>query len=474
TFYVEKATPSLLLTNLTSDVDGIKSFVSQALVSIVAAVFSIIGASILLLSINWKLGIAVLMLIPIIAYVFYTAFSKIGGLFGKGQGIIDRLNGVIGGTIIGAALIRVVNAKHTEIDKFIGANSAARDNGLAITALFASLIPTVMFVANAATIVILLLGGHFVIGGTMTLGEFAAFNSYITILIFPIFIIGFMSGIIGRAQASFKRVKEIFDLEPVPEEGTSDQIISGNIEVKDVSLVLGEKTVLDTIDFTITPGSKNAIIGPTAAGKTQLLYLLTGLVKPEKGEILYDGISIQAFKKTSFHNQVGFVFQDSVMFNLTIRENIAFSKEVSSEALTKAIEAAELAPFVASLPNGLETHVSERGTSLSGGQKQRIMLARALALNPKVLILDDFTARVDAQTEARIIANIDRLYPGITLISVTQKIAPIMSYDHIIVLMEGELIASGTHEYLMKHAPEYVQIFDSQQSTMQLEKDHEK
>jgi ATP-binding cassette subfamily B protein len=159
------------------------------------------------------------------------------------------------------------------------------------------------------------------------------------------------------------------------------------------------------------------------------------------------------------------VFQDSSLFNLTLRENIAFSNTVGDAEIALALATAELRDFVATLDQGLDTVVSERGTSLSGGQKQRIMLARALALNPKILLLDDFTARVDNQTEQKILANVRNNYPDITLISVTQKIAPVEDYDQIILLMEGMVLASGTHAQLMADSPEYNQIYSSQQST---------
>jgi ATP-binding cassette subfamily B protein len=162
---------------------------------------------------------------------------------------------------------------------------------------------------------------------------------------------------------------------------------------------------------------------------------------------------------------MGFVFQDSVIFNMSLRENIAFNDTVKEEFLRKAIETAELTEFIESLPEKLETIVSERGTSLSGGQKQRIMLARALALNPRILLLDDFTSRVDRKTENKILCNIQNNYPGMTLLSVTQKIAPVRNFDQIILLMEGEIIASGKHNYLKESSPEYIQIYSSQRST---------
>jgi ATP-binding cassette subfamily B protein len=197
--------------------------------------------------------------------------------------------------------------------------------------------------------------------------------------------------------------------------------------------------------------------------------LLTGLLPPTSGTIYFDGRDINEYDKESLHSQVGFVFQDSVMFNLSLRENIAFSNTAKDENIEKAIKTAELSDFIDALPEKLDTIVSERGTSLSGGQKQRIMLARALALNPKILLLDDFTARVDASTEGKILKNISKNYPELTLISVTQKISSIEHYDQIILLMEGELLAKGTHKELMQTSPEYVQIFDSQRSTNQYE-----
>ena len=208
---------------------------------------------------------------------------------------------------------------------------------------------------------------------------------------------------------------------------------------------------------------------PTAAGKTQLLYLLTGLLKPTSGSVEYDGRNIDDFDKEHLHRQIGFVFQDTIVFNLTLRENIAFSKTVKDADIEKAVATAELTDFIATLPAKLDTVVSERGSSLSGGQKQRIMLARALALNPRVLLLDDFTARVDSTTERQILANVHRNYPGITLLSVTQKIAAVEDYDQIVLLMEGEVLASGTHRQLLESSPEYVQIYDSQRSTSHYE-----
>lgn len=466
--YIQETTPAKLLTNLTSDVDAIKMFVSQAIVSIVSSIVLIIGASILLLNINWRLGLIVLLIIPIIATTFFLVFKKVKTLFKKTQEVIDWLNKVINESILGAALIRVLNAQFTEYNKFIDANTEAKNLGLSILRLFATLIPIIVLTSNLARLTVLAMGGNFVIGGSMTLGEFAAFNSYIAILIFPIIMIGFMSNVIARASASYQRIERTLETPDFVDKGTVNKQLEGNINLQNVSVYYGENPALKNISFTVEAGTRTAIIGPTAAGKTQILYLLTTLIKANEGKILYDNIDLNEYNRDSLLSQVGLVFQDSIIFNLSLRENIAFNSEVTEDDLQKAIETAELDDFIKTLPEGLDTIVSERGSSLSGGQKQRIMLARALAINPKILLLDDFTARVDSLTEEKISENVKKNYQEITLVSVTQKIDPIKYYDQIIVIMEGELVAKGTHNFLMQNSPEYVQIYKSQKSTTNL------
>lgn len=466
---IQEANPSRLLTNLTGDVDTIKLFVAQAVSSIAASIVLIVGASILLFTINWQLALAVMAIIPLIGTTFFLVLGKMKVWFGKIREVIDWLNKVITESILGAALIRVLNAQQMEYEKFVTANTQARDIGLTMIRLYAMLLPMIMLIANMAVVTILALGGHYVITGSMSLGDLAAFNAYLTILIFPVILIGVMSNVIAQSTAAYARVEKVLSMPDPAEEGTIEGALRGDIDVQDVSLQLDGKPVLKNISFSVKAGSRTAIIGPTAAGKTQLLNLLTHLGKPNSGSILYDNRDIAAYKRDTLHSQVGIVFQDSIIFNMSLRENIAFNDEVTEDAMNRAITTAALSDFVTSLPDKLDTVVSERGNSLSGGQKQRIMLARALAIEPKVLLLDDFTARVDNHTEQQILDNLSRYYPELTLVSVTQKIASIEQYDQIILLMEGEIIASGTHQELMQTCPEYVQIHQSQRSTSHYE-----
>jgi ATP-binding cassette subfamily B protein len=462
---IEAQTAAKLLTNFTSDIDAIKNFVAQAAPSLISSAFVIVAASGILLWLKWQLALAVLPVFPLMGVSFFILMTRVRKLFGQIQGIVDLMNRVLNENIVGAALIRLVNTTARELDRFSDAADQARVVGLKILGAFAAMMPVFSFLANVAYLTILMFGGWLVIVGQMTIGQFIAFNSFMPILMFPIFIIGFTSNAIGQAQASYFRISMVLNAPPPPPRGEVEAVLTGAVEVEGLTLAYGERKVLKGVNFTVEPGSRTAIVGPTAAGKSQLLCLMTGLLAPTSGQVLYDGRPIKDYTADAFHAQVGLVFQDSSLFNLTLRENIAFNAKVDDARLARAIDTAELQHFIAGLPQGLDTVVSERGLSLSGGQKQRIMLARALALDPKVLFLDDFTARVDVATEAKILANVRRNYPDLTLISITQKIAPIEDFDQVVLLMEGEVLAVGTHVQLAASSPEYGQIIRSQQST---------
>lgn len=466
---LEQETPARLLTNLTSDIDAIKQYLSFGVPMLISSIIVIIGAATLLIRIKWQLALAVLLLLPVIGFMFFIVFKNLGPLFKKGQELIDGFNGILNESVVGAAIVRVFNSGSLEHAKFNEQNTAARNNGLRILKYFSFLIPSIGGISNLASLIILLYGGHFVMTNAMTVGDFTAFNSYVFILIFPLIMLGFVSNIISRAQTSYDRIKDVLNHPDEKEHGTFADEIQGEVEVRNVTLQYGEKTVLNNVSFKIPAKTRTAIIGPTAAGKTQLLQVMMGLTQPKTGEVLFDNRPIKEYDKDALYAQIAFVFQESVLFNMSLKENIAFGSEVKneidSERVKKAIDTAELSDFINTLPRGLDSLVSERGTSLSGGQKQRIMLARALALEPKVLFLDDFTARVDNATEEKILKNIEKNYPDITVVSITQKIRSVEKFDKIILLMEGEVIAEGTHAELARSSPEFAQIMESQKST---------
>jgi ATP-binding cassette, subfamily B, bacterial len=458
-------TPSKLLTNFTSDIDAIKQFVALGFVMLTSSIILIIGSGILLFSINAKLAGIVMSILPLILIAFLVIFKNVGDLFTRSQAVTDALNRVISENIFGASLIRVLNSQYEEIVKFKYSNEESKSIGTDILKMFATLLPIITTVANLSVLAIIFFGGRAILGGELSIGEFVQFYNYISLLIFPIIVLGFISSQLGSSFASYQRIADVLEIEEEPEDGTIKKDLEGIIEFKNVSLTIANQSILRDISFKIMPGKTTAILGPTAAGKTQIFYLLANLIRKDSGEILYGGVHAEDLEKDTFFKQIGLVFQDSIIFNTSVKENIAFRDDIEPEALQKAIQTAELEAFIDALPQGIDTIISERGTSLSGGQKQRLTLARALALNPKVLLLDDFTARVDNETERRIFENIDKNYPNITKVLITQKISSIKNADQIIVLMEGELLATGNHDELIRTSFEYKQIAESQQTT---------
>lgn len=463
--YIQDFTVQKLLTNLTSDVDAVKAFISQGIVIVFASVVLLIGSALSLLTINWKLAIPVLLTVPALFVVFGIIFSRISKYFTKSQEVIDKLNLVINETIVGAALIRVLSSRKNEESKFEKVNSEAVSIGYKIVNGFAILVPVIGFALNVAVLIVVGYGGRQVIEETLNVGDFAAFFTYVGTFIMPVIMLGFLGTVFTRAFASFNRIQEVLNAKVTDTRGNVEQEIKGEIQFKDVSLELGNRSILEKIDFSIKPGTRTAIIGPTAAGKTQLFYLLSGLLRPNTGFVTIDGTSVTDYKAESLYSQLGLVFQDSIIFNTSIGENVVFSEHADEKQLKKALDTSELWDYVQALPDKEKTKITERGTSLSGGQKQRLTLARALSVNPKILLLDDFTARVDIKTEKRIFKNLEEKYPDTTLISITQKIEPVKDFDKVILIMEGELIAQGTHEELLKKSFEYQQIYESQKST---------
>jgi ATP-binding cassette subfamily B protein len=467
--YMRQMAGGRLITVMTSDVDAIKTLIASGIGAMLMAIVTLIGVIIFLLVINLKLALVTMAVMPLILIVFMVVFKKLGPIFEDTQLNLDSINKVINESIVASPLIRVLNARLDEVKKFDVVNKIGADMAMKQVIIFAALLPIIMLLSEAAVLIVLWFGGMGVMEGTLTIGEMSAFFSYTSLFVWPFFVFGFSSTYISKAQVSFGRINEVLDGEAevmkVTKNPSAPVSLKGHIVFKKVALRYGEKEVLRNISFEIQPRTRTAIIGPTGAGKTELLYLMTGLASASEGEITLDGMPIQEWNQTELLSKIGMVFQDSILFNTTFKENVLFKSNANDAHLASALQVAELDALVKDLPDGLETNISERGINLSGGQKQRLMLARALAINPSLLLLDDFTSRVDAGTEERILTNLTEKFKDLTLISITQKIEPIKDYDHIIVLMEGDLIAEGTHEELLQKSLEYRQIYESQQST---------
>lgn len=462
--FVSKVSASRILTSINSDVEAVKNLISQGIVVLFASIVLLFGSAISLLSINWQLALPVLLTIPALLISFTFIFGKLGKLFTQSQENIDVLNRVINESIVGSALVRVLNSVSEEDKKFDEFNLKSKDITLKIVYGFALLVPIISLLSGLAGVAVLWFGGNSIIDGNLSIGDYQAFFSYIGTFITPVLTIGFLGTVFGRAFASYKRILEITEAKVEKYSGDKILEISGDIKFENVTLQYGERLVLKDVNFHIQQGTRNAIVGPTASGKTQLIYVIAGLMQPTQGSIKFDNNDIKDLDIELIQSKIGIVFQDSIIFNTTFKENIIFDNDISESSLQKAIDTAELHDLIEALPQGIDTIITERGTSLSGGQKQRLTLARALVLEPKLLLLDDFTARVDINTEKRILENIQKNYSNTTLISVTQKIKPIEDFDQVILIMEGEILATGKHADLIESSVEYRQIYNSQQT----------
>lgn len=464
--YIAEKGVDQIITNITSDVDSVKLFISQGLTYLLSAVVLLIGATVLLVYTDWKLALPVIASVPLMLSLFFFVISFLRQYFTRNQEIIDKLNEIINQTIVGAALTRILNSQEQEIKNFDEPNTEVRAVGRKINHGFAFMIPTINLLLNMSILIVVGYGGTRVINSDLSLGELSAFIGYVGLFISPILTIGFLGSQVTQAIASNERLEAIEE----PSNQTAQekqQAVPENspIILENISLKYSNKQILEDISFQIPPGSKTAIIGPTAAGKTQLMYLIAGLNTSTNGSIYYGKTKLEHIAPAELYKNIGIVYQDSLVFKNSIRENVAFKLDISDKQIWEALDIADLADYVKTLPDGLDTDISERGTSLSGGQKQRLMLARAIVTKPAVLLLDDFTARVDIATEQRISKNLSKKLPNQTIVSITQKIAPITNYDQIVLLMNGKLVAKGTHEELLKGSFEYRQIYNSQQST---------
>ncbi len=463
--FVNEVTPSKLLTIMTSDVDSVKVFISQGLPVLISSIILAVGATIALFLTNAKLALLVLIPLPLIIFTFMVIFSMLIKLFKKSQEIIDRLNFKISETIFGAILIRVLNSQNTETSKFSKIAIESKMITTKILKLFSLLLPTINIIFNLMLVSIVYFGGLEVIEKNLSIGEFQAFYQYSALLITPIFVLGFVSSIISRSISSYNRIAEVLESNILNSNISTKKTvkINGNIKFTNVYYEQDEKILINNFNFEIKSKTKVAIVGPTAAGKTLLINLMLGFYKPTSGKIFYEGIELSEINISSIYQDVSVVFQENIIFNSTIRENITLGDKFSDEEILHSVKLSALDDLIEN-SNDLDKLVAEKGTTLSGGQKQRLMLARAIIRKPKVLILDDFTSRVDIVTEQKIYKNIFENFDGITLISVTQKIEPIKNFDQIFLIMEGELIGVGRHEYLLENCFEYKQIYESQKS----------
>jgi ATP-binding cassette subfamily B multidrug efflux pump len=381
---------------------------------------------------------------------------------------LSRLNTILQENLAGIKVVKAFTREASEQGKFNHSAENLMQQQLVIARLFTFLFPLVFLIANLGQAVTLYVGGRFIISATLTLGEWQEFSLYLVYLFFPVAMFSMIITQYGQAAASAERIFEILDTESEVKD-RSDAMslpdVEGKIAFEHVTFryFSSSDPVLKDISFEALPGQRVALLGATGSGKTSIINLLPRFYDPTAGRITIDSYDLRQVTLDSLRAQIGVVLQETTLFVGNIRDNIAFGKpEANDEEVISAAKAAAAHDFIMSFPDGYKTVVGERGATLSGGQKQRIAIARALLLDPRILILDDSTSSVDLTTEAQIQTALDKLMQGRTSFVIAQRISTVMSADLILVLDKGEVVAQGKHKELLEESEIYADIYHSQ------------
>ena len=457
-----------LMIRATDDIEKVRLFIGQGLVQLAGAAILLVATLSLLLSTNWQLALVSMPILPAALIIFMIFGIVSQPLFAKVQARISDVNTVLQENLAGIKVVKAFAREQMQQEKFRVAAGNLLNQSLTVSRVFGFLFPVVLLVANLGQASVLYFGGKQIVNGSLTLGEYQEFSLYLIYLFLPLAQFGIIITQLGQAGASAARIFEILDatsdVRDKPDAVTLPAV-SGRVTFDNVTFKYpgGGDPVLSEVNFTVEPGQCVALLGATGSGKTTIINLLPRFYDPSSGSIMIDGLDLRSVTLDSLRSQIGIVLQETTLFSSTIRENIAFGRPNATLAeVQAAARAAAADDFIDAMPEGYDTPVGERGSTLSGGQKQRIAIARALLLNPRLLILDDATSSVDLQTESRIQAALDHLMRGRTSFVIAQRISTVINADLILVLDRGKIVASGRHLDLLENNDLYAEICRSQ------------
>lgn len=466
--YHDRAQTGQLLTRATSDVEMVRMFVGMGVLQLISALIMMIGSLILLLRINWQLALLTLPIMLSVLVVFGLFAGKGRPLFVLVQQRLGNLNTILQQNLAGVRVVKAFAREPHEFGRFGVSNQELMEANVRVGRLFAFAMPLIFGISNLGTLGVVWGGGYQIIAGRLSIGELVAFQGYLMMTLFPMLMLGMIIMGVAQAGAGAERIFEILDAEAeVRERPDARELppIAGRVTFENVTFRYFDsgEPVLREVSFAAEPGQTVALVGATGSGKSTIINLIPRFYDVSAGGVLVDGHDVRDLTLESLRRQTGIVLQETVLFAGTVRENLAYGRpDASDEEIVAAAKTAEAHDFIAAFPDGYDTAVGERGVTLSGGQKQRIAIARALLIDPRILILDDSTSSVDTETEYRIQQALERLRGGRTSIIIAQRISTVRSADLILVLDRGEIAAQGTHRELMQDSPIYVDIYHSQ------------
>jgi ATP-binding cassette subfamily B protein len=456
----DQAQTGELMARATADVEAVRAFTGRGLTQVVIMVLLLVGVAIALIQMNWQLAILSMLLLPAVAWRAYTFGRQVRPMHRAVQQEIATLANRIQESVSGIQVVRAFGQERREIERFDQQNDLLYQRYVTAARATALNAPFLDLLSNGCTLLMLWLGGIMVVWGQLSYGELVAFYAYLLQLVLPIRRGGWLMTMAARASASSERIFEILD-SPVTVAERDDATVLppliGSVEFDDVSCsYYPGRPVLQNVSFRAEPGQTVALVGSTGSGKTSIANLIPRFYDVDGGRVLVDGHDVRDVRLQSLRQQIGIVMQETLLFADTIRANIAYGRPgASDDEIRAAARAARADEFIEKLPKAYDTGVEERGVSLSGGQKQRIAIARALLMNPRILILDEFTSSVDVATERLIRQALIELMRNRTTFVIAHRLSTVRAADQILVLEAGRLVAVGTHDELLATTPLY-------------------
>jgi ATP-binding cassette subfamily B protein len=458
-----------LITRLTNDVTQVQEAVVMILRMVVRAPLLLLGSLVMAIVTSPQLAFLPLILMPLELLAVTWIVRKATPIFTRVQERLDALNEVMQENLAGVRVVKAfVRGEHEEA-RFSRANENLTGQNIQAGRTVAVMWPFMMTTMNLGIIGVLWFGGNRVVQGSMQVGQIIAFVNYLTTTLFSLMMVSGLVIQLARSEASAKRIQEVLDKEPDVKDhpdARKDHAIKGYVRLENVSFQYNGNTsepVLKGVSFSAEPGQTVALLGTTGAGKSSLVNLIPRFYDTNAGRVTIDGVDVRDMDQASLRRQIGIALQEVVLFSGTIRDNIAYGKpDASDEEVIAAAKAAQAHDFILSFPDGYNTELGQRGVNLSGGQKQRIAIARALLIQPPILILDDSTSAVDVETEAKIQEALESIMKQRTTFVIAQRISTVLGAEKILVLDDGQIAAEGTHVELMESSPIYREIYESQ------------
>jgi ATP-binding cassette subfamily B protein len=454
-----------LMSRATVDLQGVRFFLGYGLIFFFQNALTVVSVTIVLFFFEWKLALVVLAVTPVLVVLAYRYSHIAHPTLRDVQQKLADLATVSEENIVGVHVVKAFAQEPAEEQKFAGRNEALFAQTLRANRQRATYVPLLSFLPLLAQAAVLLIGARMVAHHSLSIGAFVSFNLYLALLVTPLRSLGMWVGQAQRATASGERIFQILDEpEDVADRPQAVELPpgDGSIRFEDVSFsYLPGRPVLEHLDLDLAAGTTVALIGHTGAGKTTVSSLVPRFYDVDSGRVLVDGVDVRDVKLATLRREIGVIAQDPFLFSTTVRDNIAFGlPDLTDEEIERAARLAQAHEFVERLPQGYDTVIGERGITLSGGQRQRIAIARALAVDPRILILDDATASVDATTEARIRAGLREVMEGRTTLIIAHRLSTIALADEIVVLDNGRVCARGTDEELLETSSVYREIHD--------------